>query len=500
MELANLKENLANNEAEIHEYKNELNRIQFYFEPLLARLPGYVFYKDSQSKYIWGNQNFAQLCNLTSREEVPGKNDFDFEWSRPLAKKLISCEQQVIESGNTLINCYELPIKNLDGHCIFLLIETTPFYDPIQKTTGTLSVAVDITNQKLTEQEVTTALNIMEDIFYNLPGLIYWKNKKSQYIGFNKNVVELSGLSRSQFRGKTDKELNWGQQEAESFQKDDQEIMKKGNVKVTEYEIPITRPDGRFMTVRTEKSPLYDRNGNITGVLGVAMDITDIKVLENEIRAEKEIVEKLSQAKTEFIRNMEHDIRTPFSGIYTIANALATKETDSEKKRYLSAIAQGAKELLDYCNNILDFSKIESGTLPILYKKFDLKKLVNGVIAIEKSASEVKELMLTVEYPEDLPKIIIGDNNRLVRVLINLVSNAIKFTQKGYVKIIVKSVKKEEKRAILRFIIQDTGIGISKNQLQYIYEKFSKLVPSNKGDRGYGLGLPTVKLGCPNPP
>jgi two-component system aerobic respiration control sensor histidine kinase ArcB len=244
--------------------------------------------------------------------------------------------------------------------------------------------------------------------------------------------------------------------------------------------------------------PFYNETGEVIGILAIAVDITDIKRLEKQLRNEKERVEKLSQAKTEFIRNMEHDIRTPFSGIYTIANSLATQETNIEKKQYLTAVAQGAKELLDYCNNILDFSRIESGTMPILSKKFDLQRLVNSIILIEKSAAEAKKLTLTNEYTDDVPKVVIGDNNRLQRILINLVSNAIKFTKKGYVKIQVKLIKREkigEKgKVIIRFIIQDTGIGIPEAQQQYIYEKFTKLTPSNKGrDKGYGLGLPVVK-------
>ncbi len=121
--------------------------------------------------------------------------------------------------------------------------------------------------------------SFMEDILYNMPGFVYWKNRKSQYLGFNKNMVILSGLSREALWGKTDEELNWGVKEAESFQKDDQEVIESGGIKITEHQLPIKRVDGNNMVVRTEKSCLIDERGHIVGVLGVAMDVTDEKLI-----------------------------------------------------------------------------------------------------------------------------------------------------------------------------------------------------------------------------
>lgn len=355
-----------------------------------------------------------------------------------------------------------------------------------------LSLRFDIADRGEKEQTMST---FTEDILYNLPGFIYWKNKNSQYIGFNKNVVLLSRLSKDELLGKTDLELSWGKKEAETFQKDDQEVMETGIVKVTEHEIPIKHSENQNIILRTEKSRLYDREGNIIGVLAVAMDITDQKILEQKLMEEKERVERMIRQKTEFIRNMEHDIRTPFCGVYSITKLLEEKETDTEKKILLTAIAQSAKELLDYCNGILDFSKIESGTTPIVSKKFDLKTLIDRVVNMEKPAAMNKNILILVEYPTTIPTVFKGDPYRIQRILVNLISNAIKFTQKGYVKVRVQFVEQNRKKlTFIRFYIQDTGIGIPQEQQMAIYERFHRLNPSNQGKyKGLGLGLSIVK-------
>ncbi len=254
-------------------------------------------------------------------------------------------------------------------------------------------------------------------------------------------------------------------------------------------------PNGEKIIQLSSKIPLRDEKGNIIGVIGNTVDITALKKIETELREAKEKLEKANSIKTEFIRNMEHDIRTPFSGVWGITNVLWQRETEPEKKELLGDVTNCTKELLDYCNGILDYAKIEQGNLPLLEKKFNIHKLIDSVITIETPPAKYKKLNLTLEYDENLPIILVGDQYRLQRILINLVSNAIKFTQQGEVKLCVKLVKlQDNKNAIIRFIVEDTGIGIPQEKQDFIYEKFAKVIPSNKGTyKGIGLGLKIVK-------
>lgn len=606
-------------------------------EYVIANLPGYIFWKDKNARYIGCNNNLANLLKLKENSEIFGKcdHDFDFIWGKELADQFITNDQSVMQTKEIHTCEYLLPIKRSDGNSLVVRTDKIPLYNEKDEVVGILAISIDITDQKLSEKITRISHTFVEDILYNLPGLIYWKNINSQYMGFNKNVVALSGLSRENLFGKTDNELNWGEKEAKQFQQDDQAVMEIGTVKITEHEIPIKRPDGNFMTVRTEKSRLYDREGNIAGVLGVAVDITDQKILEERLTKEKEKAERLNQdafhnfeyiisrmpgyiywkntesqymgcnnnlakishlakpadivgkmdedfewgkeqaeqfkrddekimmtgetltteyelpikrkdghrlyvrtdklpfydktgkvigilgvgvditdqkileksiieekekaeiankIKTEFVRNMEHDIRTPFNGVWGLSTILWEKETDLEKKELLGDIVSCAKELLDYCNGILDFSKIEANTMPVLSKKFDLIHLLNSVINIEKPAAKHKNLLLHFECDSNLPKIVIGDPYRLSRVLINLISNAVKFTHNGHIHVKAQIKTKENGKGIIQFIIEDTGIGFSQDKKEYIYEKFTRLLPSNQGVyKGLGLGLRIVK-------
>jgi signal transduction histidine kinase len=191
---------------------------------------------------------------------------------------------------------------------------------------------------------------------------------------------------------------------------------------------------------------------------------------------------------------MEHDIRTPVSGLFAVTNVLMKQETDPDKKEMLEVVAMASKEILDYANSILNFSKIESESVPVLQKKFVLKKIIESVINLEATTAMHKKLEFRIDFPENLPQVLIGDAYRLKRILINLMSNALKFTHQGFVRLAVELASQKDARIILRFKIEDSGIGIPKEKQDYIYEKFVRITPSNEGIyKGFGLGLRIVK-------
>lgn len=335
---------------------------------------------------------------------------------------------------------------------------------------------------------------LADDVIANMPGYIFWKNKKLEYMGCNNNLAEVSGLTnRIDIIGKKDTDFYWGKEQGANFIEDDLTVMRERITKVSEHKMPVKRPDGEYYIVRTEKMPLYQRN-KVAGVVAVAVDITDQKKLEEKLIKEKHKSEAANLMKTAFMRNMEHDIRTPFSGIWAIANHLYETETDEKRKEDLRDVTQAAKELLDYCNSILDFSKIESGLLAVIDKKFNLFELVTSVMAMELPAAKHKQLTLESDIDHTIPPVLIGDAYRLQRILINLISNAIKFTSTGGVTVTVSLLKRQRKSALIRFIIDDTGVGIPEEKQDYIFERFSRLSLSNTGlYKGMGLGLQVVK-------
>jgi two-component system aerobic respiration control sensor histidine kinase ArcB len=340
--------------------------------------------------------------------------------------------------------------------------------------------------------KATAIADNLVNIINCTPGSLYWKDRNGHYLGCNQFMVDTSGLKTvNDIVGKTDFDL-WPNY-APKLSENDQYVMQTGKTLMTEEAVRI--PNGKLMYFAGVKMPLRDESNNITGVIGNSLDITALKLAEQELRIAKIEAEKSNQLKTEFIRNMEHDIRTPFSGIYAMTKILQEQEADKEKKYLLGTITDCAKQLLDYCNGILDFSKLESGNLPLLSKKFNLRQLINDVATMERLSAEAKNLSFITEYPDDISEFFISDAFRIQRILINLVSNAVKFTEKGYIKISVKIAKTiDAKHVIAKIYVEDTGIGIPQDKHTAIYEKFNRLNPSNQGFyKGCGLGLTIVK-------
>jgi two-component system, OmpR family, aerobic respiration control sensor histidine kinase ArcB len=331
-------------------------------------------------------------------------------------------------------------------------------------------------------------------VLQNSPGSIYWKDTNGIYRGNNKFSSELMlslGLS-GELIGKTDYEL-FTKEVADHFREADLKVL-SGQSLITEETTVL--PDGRRLIQLSSKIPWRDKDNHIIGIIGNTVDITELKQTQEELRRESIALAKAqeaNEAKDNFILNIEHDIRTPFSGIYGLSEYLVG-ETEGEIKEFLQMIEKATKELLNYCNNILEYSRLHSGVTPLLDRKFDLKQLAEKVLIMEKPAAIHKQLDMYFEYDSKLPKLFISDEYRIQRILINLISNAIKFTKEGHVALKIEQLKQKARRCIVQITVSDTGIGIPESQQTKIFERFIRLSPSNQNYyKGAGLGLTSVK-------
>jgi signal transduction histidine kinase len=338
----------------------------------------------------------------------------------------------------------------------------------------------------------------LKSIINSIPGSIYWKDLNGKYLGRNLyaaekmcDIGENGDLNINSIIGKTDYDL-FEQEIAEQYEKHDRAVINSGKELITEEVVTTSNND--IITQLSTKRPLYDEYGNIIGIIGNTVNISHLKKIENDLQIAKKKLESANKIKDDFIHNMEHDIRTPFSGILGLANYLAEQEQDSTKKGFLNDIALSAKQLLNYCNTILDYSKIEMESVPIVEKKLNLNEVMEALILVERPAAINKKLSLTYQHDNDIPKVILGDQYRLQRIFVNLISNAIKFTNAGKISIQSKLVKVKEKDIVVSIIVQDDGIGMAEDKINFIYEKFYRDVPSNRGlYKGLGLGLKVVK-------
>ncbi|MBK7428092.1 MAG: response regulator [Saprospiraceae bacterium] len=262
-----------------------------------------------------------------------------------------------------------------------------------------------------------------------------------------------------------------------------------------EKELCIKSKEGNEVWLFTRDTPFKrNSNGKVSQVLGTAIDITDRKKAEKELLEAKKMAEEAARVKSEFLSTMSHEIRTPMNAILGFAELLLKKQHPHEDTQYIKAIKQSADNLLVIINDILDFSKIEAGKLTLEKIQFDIHDKISFLEQSFRFRAEEKEIQLKVTVDPKIPKLIKGDPYRLNQILLNLISNAIKFTKAGSVTINAEKLTENEHEILIKFEIKDTGIGIPENKLDSIFDSFTQAhEDTSRQFGGTGLGLTITK-------
>ena len=251
---------------------------------------------------------------------------------------------------------------------------------------------------------------------------------------------------------------------------------------------------GRLYWLEIESQPLLDETGKIKQFFAIQRDITQQKEYENSLKAARDIAEAAANAKSEFMSNMSHEIRTPMNAIIGLTDLLLEKPLEEESIGSLKRISYSAKNLLTLINDILDFSKIEAGKLPIEFINFNIRQLFNEHIQSIDLKAEEKGLRLLHSVDSEIPSFLVSDPLRLNQVLLNLTSNAIKFTDSGTVSLSIHLLERDDDKVKLRFSVEDTGIGIRPEKLETIFDSFTQAdVNITRKYGGTGLGLSITK-------
>lgn len=334
----------------------------------------------------------------------------------------------------------------------------------------------------------------LREIIDNVPGDVYWKNLQGVWLGVNaRGSASLQKMGFSfkpeDIIGKTDEQL-FGEATAKIFRENDLEVI-QGQKEISKEE-SATFVTGEKIVQISIKRPLYDENKKVTGIIGNTVDITYLKKIENDLIVAKEKAETANKAKTEFLANMSHDMKTPLAGIVTSADVIAYDQNSPERIRQFAAIISASgKQLESFFTSCLELSKMEMEEWVSNTSVFSIKKLLNDIYTLFLPKAMSNNLVLKVEYDETLPEMIEGHRDSLYRVLLNLVGNAIKFTEKGSVTLCTKLLNNtDEKQVTVEFQIKDTGIGIPEDKHQVIFEKLRRLKPSYESKiEGSGMGL-----------
>ncbi len=351
-----------------------------------------------------------------------------------------------------------------------------------------IAIRTDITQRKRVEAQLEEQLHFVEVLLEATPTAIYLKDRSGRYLRFNKAFEELFGIERSEWIGKTVFELVPGAGAATMHTRD-QELLNTGAVQT--YEAVFTnRKSGAMHDGLYWKAALTNAEGEITGLVGTILDITERKLFEQALRDAKQRAEAASQAKSDFLANMSHEIRTPMNGVIGMTDLALDTPLNPVQREYLSIVRNSAQTLMVILNDILDFSKIEAGKLNIEAIEFPLASTITETLQSIAARAKKKGLALQCELQQGLPERVRGDPVRIRQVLTNLCDNAIKFTSSGSVRVTVDARVLAADAVELQLSVHDSGIGIPVAKQQGIFDAFTQADSSTTREfGGTGLGL-----------
>jgi PAS domain S-box-containing protein len=321
------------------------------------------------------------------------------------------------------------------------------------------------------------------------PNYIFVKDRAGRFTLANRAIADAYGCEPQQMIGKTDAEISSIPAEAETHQQDDREVLESGQDKVVRDEY---RTDTRGLRrwLQTTRRPILGGDGTPTHVLGVSNDVTLHKEAELTLQRAREAAEAANKAKSEFLANMSHEIRTPLNGILGMSDLCLDTELSREQREYVETVKLSADGLLSVINDILDFSKIEAGRLELDPVEFSLREALDTTLKMLALRAHQKGLELVCDVEPSIPASFVGDANRLRQIVLNLVGNAIKFTDRGEVVVRARIESCSGEQCQLHFSVIDTGIGIAADRREHIFNPFVQADSSTtRRYGGTGLGL-----------
>lgn len=508
-----------------------------YSEAIIATIHEPMLILNKNFHVISANKSFYKKF-LVNKEETEGKLLFDLgnkQWNIPKLREVLN---EIISKNSSFEN-FEVThtfseigekIMLLNAHLIIqkvnseqLILLAIADVTDIRKlgielqAKENMALVGQLEADKKILKRIQDSKKYYRNLIQSLPVAVYTCDKNGYIQLYNKAAVELWGR-----KPEIGKDLWCGSFKISNtdgsslpLDKCPMAIALKEERAVLEQEIIIERPNGEKRFVLPNPRPIFDENGKLSGCINTLIDITDQKRIESELieskvfaelatliaeeaksKAEEatRIAENAMKAKQQFLSNMSHEIRTPMNAIIGFTRVILKTDLSDKQKEYLNAIKLSGDTLIALINDILDLAKVDAGKMTFEKKPFKMAVSIASMLQLFETKIQEKNLKLVTNYDTKIPDVLLGDSIRLHQIILNLVSNAVKFTSEGKILVSINLLFEDEEKVIIEFAITDSGIGIPEDNIDVIFENFQQATNGTSSlYGGTGLGLAIVK-------
>ncbi len=466
--IASLEERVQERTATLQVSVSDLAKSESRFRDLIQTSSDWWWEQDDQYRFTEMSGSATRVG--MDRQKQLGKCRWELENTAPVVGTWDDHKQTVL--GHLPFTRLLLR-RDTEAGVRYLSVSGKPIFDVKGNFTGYRGVASDVTAQTLAERRFSAVLN-------GIPDRVWLKDPQGRYVAANQSLTRDYGQSEEYLIGKTALDL-FSEESAKLVQVEDEAVMASAKPMIFERRSTF---DAEWREIL--KVAIRDAKGTVVGMVGISRDITERRDAQEKLERARTAAMAANQAKSQFLANMSHEIRTPLNGVIGMSELLLLDPLPAKAEKYARTIQSSSLALLSILNDVLDFSKIEAGHIQLEVTPFELRKVVHEMADLFAEPARRKAVVLSAVVDPALSEFVLGDPVRLRQVLLNLVSNAVKFTEEGKIEVRVSRAG----ASAVSFAIEDTGVGVPEDKQLHIFGAFTQADASTtRRYGGTGLGL-----------
>ncbi|CAN0248779.1 unnamed protein product, partial [Discosporangium mesarthrocarpum] len=476
--------------TDIKEREEQARKAQAEAEKARAQLtaffdhsPSGMYVKDSDRNITVVNRAFEAFYG-SDADEIIGK-PVSAWMPKHLTDDIDTLDMELLRKGETMD--MEVEVRNADGEQRTVIFNKFPIFAANGDVAGIGGVNTDVTDARIQEAEMRQTQARLAAYIDHIPMMVILLDRESRFLMVNSRYETFFDVAADELAGKVG---HGGITPAHHamFLSENRQVCDRQ--KTIERMIEMRNAAGEVRLLQQTKFPIITGDGLPVAVGAILLDVTDQKQHERELETARDDAEAANRAKSAFLANMSHEIRTPMNGVFGMADLLAQSALSTDQQRYLNTIRRSGEALLGVINNVLDVSRVEAGEFQLDVNTFNLHNLIAEAVELFTESASAKDIFIAHNIAGNVPDRVEGDSVRLRQVLTNLLGNAIKFTKQGSVVLRAVRIGGDAENALIRFEVNDTGIGIEHKKVVNLFEPFQQADSSiTRKFGGSGLGL-----------